>query len=274
MKPVALFAGSSLAFLVLASIPVACVSSNASPNEDSGAPPGQDGAPPSEDAAPSGSDATLPDAGTDAPEKDSATEDAGPQPLTVHVLLGLAPESGVLVVFQDASGAVVSSATTDATGSVSQLVTAGSQVTVALGTTLAPRLVTIQAVEPGDVLTLVDTPPASTLAENVNVTLPAPTWDASGATEYVYAAQCGTSAGSPVYVNPDCQLNGQFPLLAYAQASGGQELAYTYQTGNALLEDGGTDAITVTRPWATSSVVEQLTTSSLPAGITGDVQFT
>ena len=43
------------------------------------------------------------------PFTDSATtEDAGPGVVTVTVLLGTQPESGVLVVFQDAVGAVVS----------------------------------------------------------------------------------------------------------------------------------------------------------------------
>jgi hypothetical protein len=263
-------------------LPLACISNNqANPGDDAGGLPAEDGAAPLPDATTGGSDsatdaapthdATAPldgspvgDAGTDAPV------DAAPQPLVLHVTQNGAPESGVAVVFQDATGNVLSNTTTDATGSVSQLVTAGSQVTVIMGTATLPNVVTVQAVEPGDVLTFLDDAQAVTIpSEYLDVTLPAETWDAASATTYLYAGRCGASAGSEIYITAGCESNGTYPLLAYAQDTSGQEIAYTYQANNALVPDGGVPdggvvPVTVSQPWLTPTATQSLTTSALP----------
>jgi hypothetical protein len=87
--------------------------------------------------------------------------DAGAQPVSVTVFLGGAPEPGVLVAFQDATGAVLGSAKTDAKGTAAMVVPAGSQVTAMLGTPGSGSLAiyTYVGVEPGDALSVVD--PAS-----------------------------------------------------------------------------------------------------------------
>jgi hypothetical protein len=250
----------------LATVPVACVSSSnpGAPDEDSGALPSEDsGALPGPDATLPPSDSGPIDSGADV-APDSA--DAAPAPLTLTVLLGGAPEPGVLVVFQDATGAVVTTATTDAAGSVSHLVVAGSQVTAVLGTTQSPNLVTIQDVEPGDAITVVDgSVQTANFSEQVSVALPAGEWDAATTTEYVYAGSCGDPIAYPVYLTSDCISGGQFPLFAIAEGlSSGVETAYTYQTGNAVLTDGGSADITVTHPWATATDIATLTATSLP----------
>ena len=137
-------------------------------------------------------DATAP--GTDsgpandaAPESDAGAVDSGPQPVTVRVVANGAPESGATIVFQDATGAVVTSGTTDATGSVTQLVTAGTQVTAVLGTAASPNLLTIEGVEPGDAITFVDTSAPSYVSAEFNVVAPTPTWDAASTYENAYA---------------------------------------------------------------------------------------
>jgi hypothetical protein len=189
----------------------------------------------------------------------------------VTVLLGSAPEPGIAVAFQDATGVVTATATTDALGQVSQLVTAGSQVTVAFGTATSPSLVTIQDVSPGDVLTFVDGSSQSTSDETVAPTLPAPTWDAAGSSETVYAGRCSTELPSTLYVNPECAALGEYPLLAIAEDEVGNEIAYTYQKGNPLAPDGGLpdDAgafpVTVTRGWSTSSVQQTVIATNAPA---------
>src|SRR5581483_5385192 len=74
----------------------------------------------------SNTDASSTDAGLD------ATPDAGTAtgPVTMNATLDGAPEPGVLVVFQDSHGAVLTYGTTDATGAFTSVVPSGSQVTV------------------------------------------------------------------------------------------------------------------------------------------------
>ncbi len=62
--------------------------------------------------------------------------DAAPLPVTVTVIGPNGPESGVTIVFDDSTGALIGTATTSATGTVSQLLPAGSEVTAAFGTRL------------------------------------------------------------------------------------------------------------------------------------------
>ena len=277
MKHLAWLVVSPVAALGLATLPAGCFSSDTPPGPDSGAldDSGEDSALPTPDATMPSVDSGPGDAGKDtatapvdaadaADARADAVVDAGPLPVTVTVLLGAAPEPGVAVVFQDATGAVLSTATTDATGTVSQLVASGSQVTAVLGTATFPNLVTIQDVVPGDTLTLVDEVPSSASNSNsVTVTLPAATWDAA-AMIYTYAGRCGNTSGYPVFVSVDCASQGTFPLFAQASDSTG-EIAYTYQTGNATDPDGGPLAVTVTRPWSTSAATETISASSLPS---------
>lgn len=68
-----------------------------------------------------------------------------------------APESGILVVFGDAAGAVIATETTSETGVAAHVVPGGSHVTLVMGTLQFPRLVTITDVETGDLLTAPDT---------------------------------------------------------------------------------------------------------------------
>ena len=269
MKRIAWLVASSLGVLGLANLPVACVSSTAAApgDEDSGVPQGGDSGPQGNDATvPPGEDAATSDAGVD------TGVDAGPQPLTLRVLLGGAPEPGVSVVFQDATGTALTTATTGATGTVSQLVTAGSQVTVVLGTQRNPNLVTIQDVAPGDVLTVTDTSTSPTpIDDEVTTTLPASTWDAAAVSEVVYAGQCSDPVAYPLYLGTNCESAGQFPLFARAVDNTTQvEVAYTYQTGNALVPDGGlpdgdtTLPVVVTRAWSTSTATETVTGTNVP----------
>jgi hypothetical protein len=264
MKRLARFV--SPAVLGLASLPLACFSkSDVTPLVDSGTPPLVE-----DSGLRSAQDATTTppfDAGSRDAATDAGTppvEAAAPGPLTVTVLMGGAPESGVLVVFQDATGGVLTTATTDATGTVSQLVTAGSQVTAALGTAQTPNLVTVQDVENGDMLTLVDSPSTNLpgTSEPVTVTLPATTWDA-GTNVAIYAGGCSDPAAFDIYLQPTCTSQGTFPLFARAADATG-EIAYTYQTRNAVDPDGGPLAITVSRPWSTSTATQTIEASSLP----------
>jgi hypothetical protein len=283
MKRVAWLLASAVGVLGLATSPLGCFSSTgAPPEEPDSTPPPQDGAPPADDAT------TTPPADAGAPPADSGAKDsgpvdagadavvidAGPLPLTLTVLQGGAPEPGVNVVFQDETGAVVTTAVTDTAGTVSQLVVAGSQVTALLGTAGEPNPVTIQGVAPGDALTIAD-PTSSGSApgsENVTVTLPAPTWDGSSVYESAYAGSCYNPVTYPLYLYSDCQTAaGEFPLLAVAvDTTTQEEIAYTYQLGNVAqpeggLPDGATSLpVVVTRPWETSAATATIAATNPP----------
>src|SRR5579883_357570 len=134
--------------LSLGFLPFACFSSdNSGPGPDSGF---------SFDAATF--DAFFPDTSfPDGAIPDSAAEaavdaplDIPPAPVVVQVLSASGPEQGVNVVFQDATGAVITSGTTDATGRFGRVVPAGSMATVLLGNTANPNNMTVVGVQPGD----------------------------------------------------------------------------------------------------------------------------
>src|SRR6202020_2380002 len=84
----------------------------------------------------------------------------------------------------------------------------------------------------------------------------------------------------PLYLQQDCQAQGQFPILARAQDSSGNEIAYTYEKGNDVTPDGGLPdgddgvlPISVGRPWSTSVATQTITALNVPpipdAGLTG-----
>ncbi len=268
MKRLSRFAPTA-ALLGFASLALACFSkSDATPVVDSGIPPL-----PEDSGLSPGQDATVrpDDAGSRTDAADTGPlQDVSVPPLTVTVLSGGAPESGVLVVFQDATGVVLGTETTDAAGTVTRIVAAGSQVTAALGTTQSPNLVTVQDVENGDTLTLVDFPSTNPPYndEPVTVTLPATTWDAASSSVESYSGACSDPAPFDVYLRPACISQGTFPVLAIATDATG-EIAYTYQAGNAVAPDGGPLAVTVSRPWSTSMATETIEASSVPTAADG-----
>ncbi len=295
---VAPLAAAPLAFAALA----ACV--NTPPvvplPDDSGVNPPGDGSAPRDGAV---ADGTTPGDGT-APEGDAASDaaaakdgqapdgatsldggslDAGAAdgalpasgPITVVVATANGPEPGVPVLFQDVTGAVVATGTTDATGSVKETVATGSGVTAVLGTLLAPSLVTVLAVEPGDVLAILDpsVPPAG--ANNLVTATSLPGSSPDGATFAMFAGTCeGTATAPPVSLSlaPGCVAGGTFPLLVLAEDATPNELAFAFQKQNAAIvdagaaDDGGPVEIdlTVGGTWATST---PLTLSALHAPV-------
>ena len=102
------------------------------------------------DSAPTGDTSTPSDA---APE---AAPDAG-VPVVVTVVGAAGVEPGVTIVFDDPSGALLGTQTTDASGRASGVVAAGGSVTALLGDpNMFVSPITIAGVVPGDALTVVD----------------------------------------------------------------------------------------------------------------------
>lgn len=201
------------------------------------------------------------------PPADAA--DAGPLPVTVTVTNASGPEANVPVVFHDATGAVLATVSTSATGVAAQVVPAGSQVTVVMGTTAAPQLLTITEVEPGDVLTAFEVPPA----EGLSVTLASvPSGAPANVNLRPIAGDCqGNYGPTPplgLYVNERCQFAGKFPLLVSAyDGETGDEMGFTFKKTNAIVAtDGGVPIdIDVTEPWSTTLRTHTIAVSNVPA---------
>jgi hypothetical protein len=123
--------------------------------------------------------------------------------------------------------------------------------------------VTVVSVAPGDTLTFVDKPaPAQIVSQPIDVTMPATTWDAAASSDTVYVGGCFAAVGSTLTVTTGCAHNGAFPILGLANDLSGNEIDYTYQTGNALSDAGLDDAgatmtlpYTVARAWSPTNTV-------------------
>ncbi|HEU5481000.1 MAG TPA: hypothetical protein VFU90_14235, partial [Candidatus Tumulicola sp.] len=157
-------------------------------------------------AVEAGIDATVDagiDAGVDAASvvvvdaADADARDAAPAPVAVTISGPTGPESGAPVVFHDPSGTQLGVVTTDSTGAASMLVPPGSMVTAIFGNPNSSVLVSIAAVQPGDVIPIVDPAPAISLVASPTIHLPdsAPP---SGTTQYelVVGGSCGSTVSS------------------------------------------------------------------------------
>jgi hypothetical protein len=230
------------------------------------------------DSAPA--EATAPaeasiDASLDATTSDvtvpEASVDAGPAPVTVAVSSALGPEQGVTVVFQDATGAILSSGTTDATGTASGGVPAGGQATVLLGTSLAPAAYTIQGVAPGDTLAVYDTS-SDAIYDSDSVSIDS--WSSgapAGTANYTaYIGACERIAAMPPIVDTanQCSAAGHFGVLLEATGdadAGSPTLGYTWQNGNTLPTDGGTTHVNMAGAWSTTTASQTITVENAPA---------
>jgi hypothetical protein len=205
----------STAFVLVSSLGVAAAStilacedtSSQSPDYDAGA----------YDASFQAPEASTPDSFVpDAPQEAAPSNTA-----TVLVTKAGAPDPGVTVVFEDAAGNLVGSAVTGADGKASNVVVAGSQITVLFGAAGSRQLITYLGVKPGDVLNVVERAPRS-----VTITTPAST---SGGSPTVLAGNfnCSTNAvstgpGTPVLIDlqPECITGTTFPVLGTLFSSG------------------------------------------------------
>ncbi len=266
-------AAARFALLLLPAFAPACFTSSAAP------PPSDDA---SDDAAVVGQDASSPDATVpegSAPEAgldaspDAAADsspDASPPEASVEagapvvsavVRSAFGPEQGVTIVFEDAAGAVLATAITDASGVASQAVGSATEITAIMGTELAPQLVTIQGVAAGDVLAFYDAK-NDTIGVQLSIDL-APDAAPPPGTSAVYAQVGDCTAGAvPTSLDlysPKCQSQGKFPVYLYAQAGadgGYQTLGYTSVKGVVAPTDGGVVSVIAPGPWQTATAVQ------------------
>jgi len=247
-------------------------------------------------------EAGLPEA---APE---AAVEAGPAPVTVTIVNHLGPEPGVLIAFQDVTGHVVATGTTNALGQVTELLDTATQVTAVMGSsppiqytsesipvrvdgvTLeagvgdagvgdggpaaipAPtdiQIVTVQGVEPGDSLSLVD--PSDTTFSNATVVVDSLPDAAPPPNTESYAVQIGdcydyyASFPTSIYLTQDCEANGVFPVLVTALGGEGSvPIGYTWQNGNTIPLDGGVAHVAMSGPWVTAFSSDSIAAQNVP----------
>jgi hypothetical protein len=165
---------------------------------------------------------------TDADIPDATIPDAGPAPVTVSVRKVTGePVTGATVVFGACN------------------VPSGAMVTVALGTADAPRLVTITAIEPGDLIVVSDFGSDTNLT---TVSLPAEPDGGAGTYSYrLSSGGCSTFffvGGTPPLTNdvhPECiGPNRKFPVMLETNDDSNVPTAFQFKKGNDAPPDGGT----------------------------------
>jgi hypothetical protein len=230
------------------------------------------------EAAPA--EAAAVEASTDAPIDASA--DASPSPVVVVVGGAQGYEAGVSVVFDDPTGAMLSTATTDATGRAARVVPAGSSVTVAAGSPTAPALFTFLSVQPGDTIVVADTSGVPTSWVTTIPTVPStPTFDA-GVTDYnAYSgvnhlglAQLPLVLNITSYGNVGLAQNGTsfgaaYPVLVEALDSTSNVLGFAYSKNNSpfALGDAGSPQVDLGGgAWSTNVLNETVAVMNGPDG--------
>jgi hypothetical protein len=248
--------------LAVASIaPFACVTSSSTPQPqayDAGSGPGFDGQAPFDGAVP----------GDALPDVPDVVDAAGVANVTVLGIDGR-PKAGVTVVFQDAGGAVVGTATTGADGRAASAVAEGSMLTVAVGGPGARELVTFLGIKNGDEIVALDVAPLPASLPSLTVTPPsgAPT----AATTYAaYAGDCNNStlvAGQPIAVpiNGPCAKDGKAPVVALALDANQNPVGWTLAGTEATLNvDGGTTSVSNFPAWGSTFGALNLSVTNVP----------
>jgi hypothetical protein len=245
----------------------------------------------------------VPDVTVDATAE--ATVDAG-VPVVVTVVGAGGPEPGVIVVYDDPTGAYVAMQTTDASGRASMVVAAGSMVTALLGSpTTYSSPFTIMGVQPGDALTVVDwgSLPSSdegTRAECTTIDVTEQAAPLANTAFYLASSglvraptvatlpsavplggQCGLqqnqAGGPPSSIELGASIPAgqpKFPMLLEAFDGNDNALGYLFSKGNALPTpaDGGdaaTGQLTIAGAWSTTYTNQTLNITNVPdAGLT------
>ena len=207
------------------------------------------------------------DASVDAPDADSGPATTA----TVHLVTARkAPEANVKVVFYDAVGAVLGTETTDATGQATHTMPAGGSVTAVFGTATESNLVTIQGVQPGDALTMLD--PARVFNVTFAVTAPVGALPGSAPHLSLRLGNCerGFATGQTVFMAVRyCGHPADIATVVLtALDDSNVVVASTAQAAVTLIEDSvGTTAVTFASPWVTSTTGTTTVTNVPTVGV-------
>jgi hypothetical protein len=194
-------------------------------------------------APPPGPDGSIPDGSI--PDALPADVDAGPRGIAVVIADREGkPVAGATVVFHDATGAVIDTATTDAAGRAYRPGVGPQMVTAAVGTAATDdtNLHTWTGVEDGDVLRMVvEARGAQRAAPSYNVTFPGAFAGASSYT--VDVEECQAFSGDPptpqtLFLYPGCA-RATNALLGTARDQAGSAIAFSSLKGLVTPPDAG-----------------------------------
>lgn len=192
--------------------------------------------------------------------------DAGPTTASVLVVTAnKLPEPGVQVVFHDASGAVLGTETTDATGIATHPMPAGGSVTAVFGNATASNLVTILGAQPGDALTTLD--PARIGNVAFAVTPPAGAAPTGTANLVVRFGTCSfyfpSTGGAADLVVTYCDNPSDVTTVVLVAVNGnGAPLASTALTGVTFAAQ---TALSFVDPWVPTTMTDTVTVTGVPA---------
>lgn len=202
----------------------------------------------------------IPDSGGPLADASPDGDAAQAQAVTVVVATRKGPRAGVTVVFHDATGAVLETKTTDATGRATSNAAGPipAMATALLGKESGDReIFTWTAVEAGDELAVADHELYETLG-SYSVVLPGLVTDAGGVAATSYIVNLGVCSGSgsssPIGMNLDTQCTGatNAPLLA-ANDDTGTPLTYAFKKNVPPPADGGVVNVDGLTAWAAPS---------------------
>jgi hypothetical protein len=250
------------------------------------------------DAPAEGSPVVPPDAMPESSTAVDAPVEAGPLPVVVTVAGALGPEQGISVVWGDATGAVVATTTTDATGSTSMLAS-GGMVTALLGTPSSPSLYTITGVEPGDSLVIVDWTSLALLPGGANISfsstvnftsLPSSVPATATSVQFLLGNDCSSgyetpltfpeslslSAGGYNGLEPTCigvgplgaSYGAAYPALVEADDVNNDFLAFAFAKNNSLatVDDAGALDLAIGGAWSTATTAQTLSVTNVQVG--------
>jgi hypothetical protein len=175
-----------------------------------------------------------------------------------NVSVTVVGEAGVLVVFHDATGAVIESKVTNASGTAKSEGALPAMATVLVQHGDRHEIVTWVGVERGDRLVLRD-PTKSVVVGSYEVTFPGPFSDAGFYSVFTGSCGTGTNTKTTTYpLSPACS-GAENSILGAAFGSGTDPIAFSIKKGVVPPTDGGTLAVTTeawTAPGATTVTVD------------------
>jgi hypothetical protein len=202
------------------------------------------------------------------PGSDAATgPDAPATGLVTIAVTGANPVSGLTVVFADPSGAPTVTTTTDANGSASATVVAGSSVVVAVPTTSTPSLYYVLDIQPGDQLAItIAASQTPTSLGTAAITLPGTYPNAASYTTDIGCSHTSTTTAGQVSlaVRSNCLNATQtYDAVARALDSNGTPIAYSLLSGLTAPQSGQSTSVTL--PAWTTSFAGQLSATDAPS---------
>ena len=207
----------------------------------------------------------IPDASPDAP--------SGPPSVTVTVMARSGPKADVRVVFHDATGAVLETKLTDASGKAKSTGALPAMASALLSSGGDRQIVTWTGLENGDDLVVREPESSESLLAQYAVTLPGP-FDVAGLTRYdTRASDCSgfiQETSGTIELYRYCAPNDTSSVLVRAIDPDNQVVGHSFKKANAVPTDGSTLAV-ATGAWTAPTTVTVTATNTQGQDVSVDL---